>query len=83
MGLLGLRMLFSMEEPVIKDEEQAVKLTKEVEILTCINLAHCYIKLGQYEYAIKYATQALEKDPKNVKALYRKGIAYTKMNELD
>ena len=51
--------------------------------MTCINLAHCYIKLEQYEYAIKYASQALEKDPKNVKALYRKGVAYTKMNELD
>ena len=83
-GLLGLKMLFSMEDdPAIKTEEQAIKLIKEVEILTCINLAHVYIKLEQYHYAIKYASQALEKDPENTKALFRKGIAYTKVGELE
>ena len=82
-GLLGLKMLFSMEDdPAIKTQEQAVKLIQEVEILTCINLAHVYIKLEQYHYAIKYASQALEKDPENTKALFRKGIAYTKVGEL-
>ena len=55
-GLLGLRMLFEMEDPIIKDQEQAVKLIKEVEILTCVNLAHAYNKLEQYHYAIKYAS---------------------------
>ena len=45
-GLLSLKMLFSMEDdPAIKTEEQAIKLIKEVEILTCVNLAHVYIKL--------------------------------------
>jgi len=62
-GMLGLRMLFEMEVPIVRDQEHAVKLIKEVEILTCVNLAHAYIKLGQYHYAIKYASQALEKDP--------------------
>ena len=45
-------------------------------------MAHVYIKLEQYHYAIKYASQALEKDPENTKALFRKGIAYTKVGEL-
>jgi len=71
------------DDPAIKTEEQAIKLIKEVEILTCINLAHVYIKLEQYHYAIKYASQALEKDPENTKALFRKGIAYTKVGELE
>ena len=48
-----------------------------------MNLAHVYIKLEQYHYAIKYASQALEKDPENTKALFRKGVAYTKVGELE
>ena len=83
-GLLSLRMLFEMDkDPIITSHEQAIKLIKEVEILTCVNLAHVYIKLEQYHYAIKYASQALEKEPENTKALFRKGVAYTKIGELE
>jgi len=33
-----------MEEPIM-DQPQAIKLIIEVEIMTCVNLAHAYIKL--------------------------------------
>ena len=39
--------------------------------------------MEQPHFAIKYASQALEKEPKHTKALYRKGVAYTKVGELD
>lgn len=55
----------------------------EIEVTCCTNLAHCYVKTEQYHYAIKYASQALEKDPQNKKALFRQGIAYTSIGELD
>jgi len=43
-ALLGLKFLFEMEEPIM-DQPQAIKLIIEVEIMTCVNLAHAYIKL--------------------------------------
>ena len=83
-SLLSLKMLFQMEEdPAIKTQGQAVKMIKEIEVIVCTNLAHCYIKIEQYHHAIKYASQALDKDPENRKALYRMGIAYTNVGELD
>lgn len=46
-------------------------------------MAFCYIKTGQYHYAIKYAAQVLDNDPGNVKALFRRGVAYTKIGEVE
>ena len=83
-SLLSLQMLFKMEQdPVIKTQEQAIKFIKEIEIIVCVNLAHCYIEIKNYHYAIKYCNQALEKDEQHVKALYRLALAYTKIGELD
>lgn len=39
-------------------------------------------KLGNYKYSIKYATQALENEPENCKALYRRAVAHMNMGEL-
>lgn len=83
-ALLGMKMLFQMEQdPVITSKEQAVKFIKEIEVTCCTNLAHCYVKIEQYHHAIKYASQALEKDPENKKALFRQGVAYTNIGELE
>lgn len=56
---------------------------RDIETPTYLNLAHCYNKVEQYHFAIKYATQALDNEPKNTKALYRRGVAYTKIGEVD
>ena len=83
-ALVGLKMLFQMDkDPAITTQELAVKLIKEIEIIVCVNLAHCHNKLQNYHFAIKFATQTLEKDPNNKKALYRLGVAYTNINELE
>ena len=65
----------------INNRESAVKYIAEVEIPTCLNLAHCYLKLEEYDHAVKYTSQALVNQPENVKALYRRGVAYTKMGK--
>ena len=65
------------KDPVITSPQQAVQLVKDIEIIVCTNLAHCYIQVKEYHHAIKYCSQALEKDAGNSKALYRMGIAYT------
>lgn len=48
-----------------------------------MNLGLAYLKVEQYHYAIKYCTQVLEKDDENDKALYRRGMAYLGIGELN
>lgn len=55
-ALLNLKILFESGEQVVTNRESAIKLIREVEIPTCLNLAHCFIKIGRYHYAIKYTT---------------------------
>lgn len=70
-------------EQYITDDQLALKLVRDTETPCYLNLAHCYIKVDQHHYAIKYATQAMENEPKNTKALFRRGVAYTKIGEVD
>ena len=46
-----------------------------------LNIAACQVKLEQYENAIKNCSKALEIDSKNVKALYRRCVALTQIND--
>ncbi|KAF7981204.1 hypothetical protein HWV62_34533 [Athelia sp. TMB] len=46
------------------------------------NAAAALRKIGEYESAAETATEALEQDPKNVKARYRRGVARKHMNYL-
>lgn len=80
-SLFALKMIFDHEDNLISDEETAVKYIKEIELPVCLNLALSYLKIEQYHYAIKYASQALDKDPENQKALYRRGRAYMGIGE--
>ena len=72
-----------MEEPILKFKSEATKFIMEIEVTCCLNLAHCYNKVDQYHHAIKYCKQALEKVPENKKALFRLGVAYTNIGELE
>ena len=82
-AVLGLKMILSIEkDPIITSTQQAIKLVKEIDIIVCTNLAHCYNKLLRHDYAIKYAKQALDQDPGNKKAMYRLGVAHTAMGQL-
>ena len=72
-SLFSLKCLFDKESGLITEEEQAVKLIREIELPVCLNLALCYNKTEQWHYTIKYASQALEKEPQSSKALFRRG----------
>jgi len=52
---------------------------KQVNTNICLpchlNLAMCYIKIGDFASALKSAEKALEIDSKNVKGLWRRGLA--------
>ncbi|CAJ1945551.1 unnamed protein product [Cylindrotheca closterium] len=49
--------------------------------VTLSNRAACFLKLGEHEKAEADATKAAEINPKNVKALFRKGLALHAMKQ--
>ena len=58
-------------------------MKKEVEIPTCLNLGLAYLKVGEPQQAIKFASQVLSEDPENSKALFRRGYAYLTKGDLE
>lgn len=52
---------------------QAMSIVKSCSL----NLAICFLKTGQHEQVVIHASSVLESgDPGNLKALYRRGMAY-------
>lgn len=47
------------------------------------NLAGCHILNQNYEYVIQLCNKILDKDKNNVKALYRRGVAYGKLKNIE
>lgn len=45
------------------------------------NLTLSYFKQGMYESVVKFATSVLENDKDNVKAFYRRGVAYKHLKQ--
>lgn len=78
-----MKMLFENENNIIADHETAIKYIKEIEIPVCLNLSLSYLKIDQHHYSIKYATQVLDKEEDNQKALYRRGRAYMMIGEFN
>jgi tetratricopeptide (TPR) repeat protein len=46
------------------------------------NLALCHLKLGSYDSVISFCNQILNHDNSNVKAKYRRGLAYHKLKNV-
>jgi tetratricopeptide (TPR) repeat protein len=80
---------------VAKDFEQAIRLyqtcldempanaPKSLKSSVYGNRATCHFHLKQYEKAVTAATSALSYDKKYVKALYRRGLAYQSLGQLE
>lgn len=74
--------MFSMQrgspplEP--EDEVELVKLTQSLHA----NLSACYLKLGEWDKAVRYAAVVLDSDPGNVKSMLRLGQAYNQLGDL-
>jgi tetratricopeptide (TPR) repeat protein len=64
------------------DEDKKGRITKNM-ISTWSNMAACYLKLERYDKAVEICDKVLGMDPKNVKALFRKGQALFGRNDLD
>jgi tetratricopeptide (TPR) repeat protein len=56
----------------------------ESERLKChLNLAAVFIELQNYTEAINHCRLALQIDPENSKAIFRRGVAYLRLDELE
>ncbi|XP_037070497.1 LOW QUALITY PROTEIN: peptidyl-prolyl cis-trans isomerase FKBP4-like [Pollicipes pollicipes] len=61
--------------------EEEKPQAREVELAGHLNLAMCYIKLGDFVWARTHCDKALDSTATNVKGLFRRGQALVKMNE--
>ncbi|KAI9356849.1 hypothetical protein BD770DRAFT_322629 [Pilaira anomala] len=48
-----------------------------------LNIAACYLRLKNYEFAIEVCKRALDRDCTNIKGYYRLGQAYLELGEFD
>uniref|UniRef100_A0A7S4FD79 Fe2OG dioxygenase domain-containing protein n=1 Tax=Chrysotila carterae TaxID=13221 RepID=A0A7S4FD79_CHRCT len=59
----------------------ASKVPPELLSALMLNEAHCRIKLGEDQAAVDLCTEALAREPSNVKALYRRAVASISLHE--
>uniref|UniRef100_A0A7S4L3C5 Programmed cell death protein 2 C-terminal domain-containing protein n=2 Tax=Guillardia theta TaxID=55529 RepID=A0A7S4L3C5_GUITH len=72
--------LKAVEEEVVEYLPNCVR--KEVSKIRS-NIAECFLKLAEYDEAIEESTKALEADPLNVKALFRRSKAFFELASRD
>lgn len=65
----------------LSNEDYAVVLKIQGDAYN--NMAASYIRTNNFEKAVDYASKVLVKDPENAKALYRRGTAYHRLNNLE
>ncbi|KAG0717869.1 AH receptor-interacting protein [Chionoecetes opilio] len=70
-----LEQLMLREKP---NDEEWVKLN-DMKMPLLLNFSQCQILHGEYYSAIEHCSTVLEKQPDNVKALYRRGRAYVEV----
>lgn len=78
------KILITLEP--IKDLELEKKLECKINELRLVlynNMAGCQLNRKNYELAIALCNKILSKDQTNVKALYRRGIAYGQIRDFD
>jgi len=81
---LGVKYLVTILSKSEKGEDNPLEAEKS-QLITVLynNLASCHVQKGNWEHAADVATSVLEKDPLNVKALYRRGISYIEIQEYE
>jgi len=66
--------------PVTAEQMASIR---ELKVAHFSNLAMCHLKLGNVDKARDNCTKALQIDPANVKALFRRGKCYSQLGALD
>ena len=88
----GMMKFVQQNQPGAKPTKLEQQEGADLYVVLNSNIAQAYLnredllkdgKDGRWDEAVKYATAALAVDPTNTKALYRRGKAHFKKNELD
>lgn len=78
---LTLKYLISLEQDVPSGEEGMD--IKGLKLSCYLNLAACQMRHHNFENVVKNASKALNLQPNNAKALYRRGSAYLELQEYE
>ncbi|KAL5740497.1 hypothetical protein ACOSQ2_029677 [Xanthoceras sorbifolium] len=65
-----------------QDDEEG-KVFSEKRNLLHLNVAACFLKLGECRKSIEASNKVLDANPAHVKALYRRGMAYMALGEFE
>ena len=82
----AMKYLICAQITMKANEQNNESLKRDIESLKCLchlNLAACQLLGTNMRGAIKNCADALEIEPNNVKAFYRRGQAYTKLKEYE
>lgn len=75
---------FLLKSQMFQSEDQLKHYIEDVQLPCLLNIAVCYLKLGfGYENIVTHCTDALKISPNNVKALYRRAVAYTHLSDFE
>ncbi|XP_076436351.1 FK506-binding protein-like [Babylonia areolata] len=72
---IAVRILLSILPYYFEDDESAAKSHQQLLCQCYLNLAACQMKSGHHGHVITNCTQALNLDPSNVKAMFRRASA--------
>merc|ERR1712137_344253 len=81
----GENKMVSMIRSGVADEptEEEAQILKESSLSIFNNMSAVYVKQEKHKKAVEFATKALEIEPNNVKALFRRGKSYVAINEVE
>jgi len=72
--------VFPVEEDTGQTTREAKQeMLKSLNILCRLNFAACKLKTNEYNLVIEQCSEILKEDPKNPKALFRRGVAYSRL----
>ncbi len=63
--------------------EDIVTQAKEMSLTCLSNMAACHFQWANHPQVAKLASRVLEKQPANVKLLYRRGVAHLEMRDFE
>eukprot|EP01080_Neovahlkampfia_damariscottae_P001035 gene1035-9939_t len=66
-----------------KEEENIDEITKNIKIQCFANILMCKIKQQKYQEGIEISDKILKLDENNAKSIYRRGLCFEKINELE
>ncbi|XP_022834817.1 uncharacterized protein LOC111362377 isoform X1 [Spodoptera litura] len=75
---------YRIDEVKDVDTKEQILEIRTMYVSQCyLNMAACYMKLEDYRSTVQYSTSVLEIDPRNEKALYRRGQANYALKNYD